>query len=193
LYRADPLTLHARYNSAMQKRLLTCHPDSPCDAVERIEAELSLADNALQVRFCVTGDVSRLRLPSRQASTRQDELWRHTCCELFIGAAAVSAYYEINVAPSTEWAAYRFDSYRSGMQLADVSAPKIVGETQSRGFVLSVTVKMNELIALKGQPRFGVASVLEEQGGRLSYWALSHPPGKPDFHRASSFALELAE
>jgi hypothetical protein len=37
--------------------------------------------------------------------------------------------------------------------------------------------------------------VLEEDGGALSgalsYWALRHPPGKPDFHHPAGFALEL--
>jgi hypothetical protein len=33
--------------------------------------------------------------------------------------------------------------------------------------------------------------VIEETNGRLSYWALAHPPGKPDFHHSDCFALEL--
>jgi len=37
-----------------------------------------------------------------------------------------------------------------------------------------------------------MAAVVEDEGGRLSYWALRHPPGKPDFHHPDSFALELA-
>ena len=28
--------------------------------------------------------------------------------------------------------------------------------------------------------------------GGISYWALAHPPGKPDFHHADGFALELS-
>jgi hypothetical protein len=34
--------------------------------------------------------------------------------------------------------------------------------------------------------------VIEEAGGGISYWALAHPPGRPDFHHADGFALELA-
>jgi hypothetical protein len=34
--------------------------------------------------------------------------------------------------------------------------------------------------------------VIEEKNGALSYWALRHPAGKPDFHRRSAFAMELA-
>jgi hypothetical protein len=33
--------------------------------------------------------------------------------------------------------------------------------------------------------------VIEETNGRKSYWALAHPPGKPDFHHSDCFALGL--
>ena len=32
---------------------------------------------------------------------------------------------------------------------------------------------------------------IEEASGRISYWALKHPPGRPDFHHPDGFALEL--
>jgi hypothetical protein len=36
-----------------------------------------------------------------------------------------------------------------------------------------------------------LAAVIEERGGRISYWALAHPPGKPDFHHSDCFTLEF--
>ena len=43
-----------------------------------------------------------------------------------------------------------------------------------------------------GQPwRLGLSAVIEENSGRKSYWALKHPDGPPDFHRADCFTLEL--
>ncbi|HWI37455.1 MAG TPA: hypothetical protein VNU64_13460, partial [Burkholderiales bacterium] len=39
----------------------------------------------------------------------------------------------------------------------------------------------------------GLAVVAEDEDGALSYWALRHAPGQPDFHHAESFALELNE
>jgi hypothetical protein len=39
----------------------------------------------------------------------------------------------------------------------------------------------------------GLAVIIEEESGGLSYWALRHAPGKPDFHHAGAFALELDE
>ena len=39
--------------------------------------------------------------------------------------------------------------------------------------------------------RLALAAVVEEDDGRLSYWALQHAPGNPDFHHPEGFALEL--
>jgi hypothetical protein len=39
--------------------------------------------------------------------------------------------------------------------------------------------------------RFGLSVVIEERDGRCSYWALKHPPGKPDFHHPGGFLLEI--
>jgi hypothetical protein len=35
-------------------------------------------------------------------------------------------------------------------------------------------------------------AVIEEQGGVKSFWALSHPDAKPDFHDPACFTAELA-
>ena len=43
-----------------------------------------------------------------------------------------------------------------------------------------------------GKIAVGISAVMEEQDGTNSYWALRHPPGKPDFHHREAFALELA-
>jgi hypothetical protein len=34
--------------------------------------------------------------------------------------------------------------------------------------------------------------VIEDDQGRISYWALAHPASKPDFHHRDGFALVLA-
>jgi hypothetical protein len=36
-----------------------------------------------------------------------------------------------------------------------------------------------------------VAAVIEDENGRLSYWGLRHPSGKPDFHHPDGFILEV--
>jgi len=39
--------------------------------------------------------------------------------------------------------------------------------------------------------RVALSAVIEAPDGALSYWALRHAPGKPDFHHAEAFALSL--
>ncbi len=39
--------------------------------------------------------------------------------------------------------------------------------------------------------RLGLAAVVEETNGTITYWALTHPSGKPDFHHIDGFALEF--
>lgn len=45
--------------------------------------------------------------------------------------------------------------------------------------------------ARPGQWEAAISAVIEEADGTKSYWALRHPPGKPDFHHPDCFALEL--
>jgi hypothetical protein len=40
--------------------------------------------------------------------------------------------------------------------------------------------------------RLGLSALIEDKSGGTSYWALAHPPGKPDFHHADSFAYEFS-
>ena len=37
-----------------------------------------------------------------------------------------------------------------------------------------------------------LSAVIDEAGGAVSDWALAHGAGKPDFHHADCFALDLA-
>jgi hypothetical protein len=39
--------------------------------------------------------------------------------------------------------------------------------------------------------RLALSAVIEEAGGAKSYWALAHPPGRPDFHSAAGFLVPL--
>jgi hypothetical protein len=173
------------------RRSLILHPDSRCDAVTRIDVEAAREGRAgLMLEYQVEGVIVDIRLPAPSAATRTDELWQHTCFEAFL-AGAGAGYFEFNFAPSTEWAAYRFDGYRAGMTPApEMSVPTI--ELQQDASNLNVRVKLAlPDISIDGPLRLGLSAVIEEANGRKSYWALAHPPSKPDFHHRDCFALEL--
>jgi hypothetical protein len=170
------------------------HPESAgAEAViVTVEAERTGADG-LELTYRLEGDLSQIVLPPAAAPERTDELWLHSCCEAFVMASA-GGYYEFNFAPSSQWAAYHLDGYRSGISTASVTAPRIVSQTRDGGYQLRVELA---LAGLSGLPpavpwRLGLSTILEDANGGRSFWALAHPPGKPDFHHPDSFALELA-
>jgi len=174
---------------------LKLHPHSHSGAVRHIEVEVARPQaGGVLLRYVVSGRIGDLALPAVRAPARTDELWRHTCFEAFIWPATGEAYYEFNFAPSTQWATYRFDGYRHGGRTADeVDSPHITVERTPESFTLQ-TAPQWEASSELGRAalwRVGLSAVIEEAGGRKSYWALAHPPGKPDFHHADGFALEL--
>jgi hypothetical protein len=177
------------------RQLLRLHPGSRCFAAAHIEVEIAppRADR-LALSYIVTGKMSEIRMPPVTAAARSDELWQHTCVEAFVRAASGPEYYEFNFAPSTQWAAYRFSGYRSGRCVAEEIGPPLI-EVQSAidGFTLQTSLQLDWLSALPREAawRLGLSAVIEDTSGRKSYWALAHPPGKPDFHHADSFTHEF--
>src|SRR5215471_14541747 len=100
------------------RQALRLHPDSRCVAVTHIEVDIvHPRAGGLILNYLVCGTIDDLRIPPIMATVRNDGLWRHTCLEAFIRASPGVMYYEFNFAPSTQWAAYRFSSYRSGMRV----------------------------------------------------------------------------
>jgi hypothetical protein len=173
------------------RHTLRLHPDSRCVAATRIEADVAHPrPGSLILSYVVSGRISDLRTPPIVAAARADELWRHTCFEAFVRPSAGPGYYEFNFSPSTQWAAYRFDSYRSGMRVAtEIGAPRIEVRSTAESYTLQTEL---ELDGLSSPLHLGLSAVLEETTGRKSYWALAHPRGKADFHHADCFALELS-
>lgn len=170
---------------------LKLHPDSRCDAVTAIAVEvLRPSGGALQLSYEATGATDELRLSGiTRAPARADELWRRTCFEAFIRPAMGAAYFEFNFAPSTQWAAYRFDGYRSGMHVVEIGGPRIEVRSVPGRFTLQAALELDALPP--GPWKLGISAVIEEASGRLSYWALTHPPGRPDFHHADCFTCEI--
>jgi len=184
------------------RQTLRLHPDSLCFAVTHIEVEVARQRaRSLVLVYVVTGKISDLAMPPVAAAVRADELWRHTCFEAFVRSSPGPAYYEFNFAPSTQWAAYQFSSYRSGMRVAtEINAPRIAVETSSERYVLQASLELDQMLTSPksegGNGRsaiwcLGLSAVIEETSGPQSYWALAHPAGRADFHHSDCFALEV--
>lgn len=118
------------------------------------------------------------------ASARMDELWRTTCFEVFVETD--DGYVEFNLSPSSEWASYRFDSYRQGMRPASEKVLSDGIRFQAFDATLDAQLDLPE-----GARRLAFSAVIQTGDGVTRYWAVNHPSDKPDFHHPDSFVLDL--
>ncbi|HVC31337.1 MAG TPA: DOMON-like domain-containing protein [Steroidobacteraceae bacterium] len=181
------------------------HPQAPGEAARQVAARADLAPPVLlRLRYVLEADPRRVRIPAPVAGGgRADGLWAHTCFEAFIGLDESPSYLELNFSPSGQWAAYRFESYRQGMAPAALEEPPRL-TVRRDGERLELEAEVRLAGALPGTPRstrsaaagnwrarIALSTVVEDQEGGLSYWALRHPPGRPDFHHPDCFSLAL--
>jgi hypothetical protein len=140
--------------------------------------------------FGIGAPVDRFAIPPTANEERADGLWETTCFEAFLRAEGEHGYREWNFAPSTQWAAYDFASYRQGVADAEVkAAPYIRIEDNLTWWALGATIS----VVVGPAWWLGLSAVIEERDGTKSYWALAHPPAdKPDFHDPDCFAARLA-
>lgn len=169
----------------METFWLNCHPDTPAKTVRSLKASVERRGAQVWLRFDLLCRLACLRLPVPAEPCRQNGLWQHTCFEAFVGDGH---YAEFNFSPSGEWAAYAFSGYREGMRELAVSCPPEIVLDAVRGrFTQEVLFDPGE-----ASGPLGLCAVIEEMDGTKSYWALAHPPGKPDFHAPTCFAAMLA-
>ncbi len=178
-----------------QRTLLLGHPLTPTDAVCSLGVQVRAEKpDILVLEYSLDADMSRILVPPRGFGCRTDGLWKHTCFEVFVAPADSPGYHEFNFSPSLDWAIYRFNAYRNGMTAAEsAESPQICVRRGDYGLELQSAVCLGSLGELRDarRLRLAVAAVIEDNNGRLSYWGLRHPPGKPDFHHPNAFALEL--
>lgn len=181
---------------------LLAHPAAPSDGAQRVAARAELlSPESLRFQYVMEADLRLVRIPAPVADAgTADKLWTHTCFEAFVGLPESPRYLELNFAPSGQWAAYRFDSYRQGMAPAVDTAARLAVRRSDERLELQAEVRLGESLffpvphpEVPGCPRVRIAltAVVEDREGRLSYWALRHPPGRPDFHHPESFSLAL--
>ena len=187
-----PPSVQLKY--VMNRVNLIHHPATPQSSVRKITAIINGgANETLEIQYALDGKIDELWIPPTRSAQRKDNLWQHTCFEAFIAAPDDSSYIEFNFSPSGEWAIYTFDTYRSGMTAIDATPPIVTmhGNTNRLQLNANIEVSSLPLLTSKSTLRLALAAVIENRHGDFSYWALAHPPGKPDFHHADSFALTL--
>ena len=178
----------------MRQHTLQCHPDTPCSLAIKLSVTcLSLKNGDIHLKYHLEGDINQLFIPVLTPSTQADNLWKTSCFEAFIAVKGAPAYYEYNISPSSQWAAYRFADYRETSPWSKPQAPTIQRLEHNKKLVICVTLPSSLLPSNPHNKtlQLGLSSVIEDCHGNLSYWALTHRADKPDFHHRDSFSLNL--
>jgi hypothetical protein len=152
---------------------------------------VSRSDGALAVAYTLEADLARIRVPEPRQPGFANDLWTHTCFEMFVREEGAEAYREFNFSPSGEWAAYDFERYREGMRRREGVEPRIALRRRVGGVEIDAVVPL-DAISCRAVFTVGLAAVIEDIDGTLSYWAPAHPAGKPDFHNPAAYVVELA-
>lgn len=173
------------------------HPALPTAALNGIAGHIERTPSTLVLRFLLMGDLNRICIPPRQLRGFADNLWRHTCCEAFLRREGQTAYHEFNFSPSGEWAAYAFARTRERIPSDPVRTaeldPHVTVCRGERQLELDAVIRLDRLSLDSGKVMLGLAAVVEDTSGSLSYWALRHPLDTPDFHHPDAFVLTLDE
>ena len=176
------------------------HPTSAAGPLRAVSVSGALqADGRITLDYLLQGDLLQLRLPQpARHPQRRDDLWRHTCLELFAQREAAAEYAEFNFSPSGDWAAYGFEDYRRGQSTLNQQPVGITqhplgpGQLRIQACAQLPTTAQQSTAAQRW--RLGLAAIVEANDGSLGYWALRHAGEKPDFHAADNFdvALDMA-
>ena len=170
---------------------LACHPRTPARVICAVDVAAGVTPGGgLALNFCLEGDLSGLRIPEPRSSRRAEGLWRHTCFEAFVMAGEGPGYREFNFSSSGEWAAYEFCGYRDGGKPVGGPGPDITVHRSDDRLELDAEIRPESLPPGRSL-RLGLSAVVEDARGELTYWALRHPEGQPDFHHPDAFALPL--
>lgn len=154
---------------------------------------------SLTIEFQLAAELRAIRMvPLVCQPQRRNELWRHTCFELFARYGNEPRYCEFNFSPAGDWAAYAFDDYRGVRR--DAEQPPIIVSVQTTGLEqirLRARMDLRSAFAIDTATlqfaswRLNCAAVIENIDGSLSYWAVHHPQAQPDFHDTEGFRIAL--
>lgn len=176
------------------KHRLVPHPEMGPKGIQSVEVDVVRATNTILLMYGVE-PADTLLLPAYERE-RRDNLWHGSCFELFVKPDS-RGYVEYNFAPLEAWNAYSFVDWRMGRRAyqPDVE-PRIVdsrtdGRRESFPARYELDVVISPDILALAPAAASLAAILQEEDGTMSYWALAHPPGEPNFHHPDCFAATL--
>jgi hypothetical protein len=177
-------------SSSSKEIFLRPFPGMALADVCQVTAKVAKSPEGLCVSFELHARLDTIVISpfDRSTSTRKDNLWEHTCFEIFIGSKDNESYREFNLSPSGAWNVYSFKGYREGMETEPAIASlsfdvRIIPE---RGLDLTVEIDSG-LAQITADTLIGISAVIEHSSGIKSYWAIYHPKAFLDFHAKKSW------
>jgi hypothetical protein len=176
------------------KHRLVPHPQMGAKGVQSVEVEVIRATNTILLMYSVEPAVTLL-LPAYERE-RRDNLWHGTCFELFVKPES-RGYVEFNFAPLSAWNAYSFVDWRMGRRAYQPNAEPSIVDSRTDGrkesfparYELDVVISPDFLELAPASA--SLTAIIQEEDGTMSYWALAHPPGEPNFHHPDCFVARL--
>lgn len=168
-------------------------PDSNIPELQ-FTGSISRKKNILAAHFKITGQTEVIYFPDVASHPqRKHDLWKTTCFEFFLAIPDKPEYWEFNMSPSGDWNAYHMDAYRQvGLREESyIQRLPFSIERRMQNVIVEASVDLTPLIQEDQQIQAEVTSVIEDQNGHETYWALLHPGPKADFHRREGFILFL--
>ena len=153
-----------------------------------VKANLISNGNDFSIHYQVFGDFEKIIIPAVvKKPSREDNLWENTCFEFFLGIINTPVYWEFNLSPSGNWNVYNFTNYREGMKAETAfSSLPFQFSQESDHLSVKITIDLAKIIQTPQEIELAITMVIQEDGN-ISYWALKHPGSEADFHRRDSF------
>jgi len=182
---------------------LVAHPAcGDLGAVGAVTVHVGATSKVLHLTYDLRSRVA-IKIPGLriERASRCDELWLHTCCELFTRDPEFPGpYLEFNFSPAGDWASYAFDDVLKGMRSVpwpDSIDPPEVKSTwspkESDSFRHRLVVDLSISRSMLGSHSQLFPTVVLETMAGTSLWAIWHPIDRPHFHHPDNFlrAMEI--
>lgn len=163
------------------------HPTTPVPWIENATVNVVLNTHNVTLIYQLMGNIQLLQIPTpHELHDRTDNLWQHTCCEIFIANDNTAQYREWNFSPSSQWQLYEFTNYRESRTTPKTLEPQIYSIITPNQFTLTVHLP-NTWHFHNTKLRLGLAMILQDIAGKIYYLALKHVNALPDFHNTDTW------
>ena len=148
--------------------------------------------NEIEYTLKLTGPLQNIKIPRvERPPMMRERIWESTCFELFVASQEDKHYLEFNFCPSGDWWCMEFANYRQPKTdfVWDKTPEFHCLREAPQSLVLNARIALPTHYVQK-KIALGISAIIDHPSGEKSYWALSHPSNKPDFHDDSHFLLK---